>query len=151
MAREDRLSYINLGKGLCKAVTASGSPCQQLRGHCPYHAEEGHRCESCLDARPKRRCQLPRLGKSRYCECHATFPNLGKVLQEHIRAEGAPVHEDKFFAAHYPAGAGQFCGSFQALVEALKPPASVAVPEAHIVPEEAAPEAHRPIGGEIRG
>ena len=135
MAREDRLSYIHLGRGLCPAVTSSGQPCSHLNGRCPYHAEESRRCESCLDARPDRRCQLPRVGETRFCEYHAAFPDLGKVLLEHLRAEGAPVQEEKFLCARFPAGADQFRGNFQALVATLSAQASEAAP----APEQATP------------
>jgi len=130
MAREDRLSYINLGKGLCNALTASGRPCDQLCGRCPYHAEESRRCESCLDAQPKRRCQLARVGETHVCEYHTAFPDLGKMLLEHLRAGGAPAQEE-FLAAHYPASAGEFRGSFQALVATLSAQVAAApAPEA---------------------
>ena len=131
MAREDRLSYINLGRGLCNALTTSGRRCDQLCGRCPYHAEESRRCESCLDAQPERRCQLARVGYTRFCEYHTAFPDLGKILLEHLRAGVAPVQEE-FLGAHFPTSAGEFRGNFQALVATLS--AQMAAPALETAP-----------------
>ena len=63
-------------KPKCNAICQNGAKCQRMKGDCPFHADEAHRCMSAVDRNENRGCKLSRKTDSDYCEHHCDFPNL---------------------------------------------------------------------------
>ena len=115
MAREDKRSRL-ADRGVCEAPR-----CGQVRGECKFHATGDAQCASCLDGNPGRRCSLRRKD-GQFCECHAAFPDFGRVLQAYAMAcqrDGQVFSVAAFGDACYPGVVDLPPGNLQTLAETL--------------------------------